>query len=46
MIAVDVGYGQLAGLAAAPDPRVHVMERVNARHLTPQMLPYAPDLLV
>ncbi len=37
--ALDVGYGQLdAGLRA--DPRVVVMERVNARHLPPP-----PDLL-
>ena len=45
VIAVDVGYGQLDWRLRS-DSRVHVMERVNARHLTPQMLPYAPDLLV
>jgi 23S rRNA (cytidine1920-2'-O)/16S rRNA (cytidine1409-2'-O)-methyltransferase len=45
VIAVDVGYGSLAwGLRN--DPRVSVMERCNARELTPQMLPYAPDLAV
>jgi 23S rRNA (cytidine1920-2'-O)/16S rRNA (cytidine1409-2'-O)-methyltransferase len=45
VIAVDVGYGELAwGLRG--DPRVHVMERTNARTLSPQMLPYRPDLAV
>jgi 23S rRNA (cytidine1920-2'-O)/16S rRNA (cytidine1409-2'-O)-methyltransferase len=44
-IAVDVGYGSLAwGLRN--DSRVTVMERCNARELTPQSLPYAPDLAV
>jgi 23S rRNA (cytidine1920-2'-O)/16S rRNA (cytidine1409-2'-O)-methyltransferase len=38
-----VGYGALAwGLRG--DPRVHVMERTNARTLQAQMLPYRPDL--
>ena len=42
--ALDVGYGQLdAGLRA--DPRVVVMERVNARHLPPAALPEACDLV-
>lgn len=45
VIAVDVGYGQL-DWRLRNDPRVHVMERVNARHLVPSMLPYAPDLVV
>ena len=45
VIAVDVGYGALAW-SLRGDPRVHVMERTNARALTPQMLPYRPDLAV
>jgi len=44
-IAVDVGYGQLDP-RLRDDPRVTVMERTNARGLTPEALPYAPDLLV
>lgn len=44
VIALDVGYGQLAW-SLRQDPRVHVMERVNARHLAPGDLPYAPDLV-
>jgi 23S rRNA (cytidine1920-2'-O)/16S rRNA (cytidine1409-2'-O)-methyltransferase len=43
VIAVDVGYGQL-DWGLRNDPRVTVMERTNARRLTPEMLPYAPDL--
>lgn len=35
--AVDVGYGQLAW-TLRQDPRVVVMERTNARHLTPAAL--------
>jgi 23S rRNA (cytidine1920-2'-O)/16S rRNA (cytidine1409-2'-O)-methyltransferase len=41
--AVDVGYGQL-DWTLRNDPRVEVMERVNARHLGPDDLPYRPDL--
>jgi 23S rRNA (cytidine1920-2'-O)/16S rRNA (cytidine1409-2'-O)-methyltransferase len=42
--AVDVGYGQLApGLRE--DPRVHVLERTNARQLSVESLPFAPDLV-
>lgn len=42
--AVDVGYGQLDhGLRQ--DPRVVVMERVNARYLTPSDLAEACDLV-
>jgi 23S rRNA (cytidine1920-2'-O)/16S rRNA (cytidine1409-2'-O)-methyltransferase len=42
VIAVDVGYGQLEwGLRN--DPRVHLLERVNARHLTPELLPERPE---
>jgi len=40
VIAVDVGYGTLAW-SLRSDPRVSVMERTNARGLTPQMLPAA-----
>ena len=43
VIAVDVGYGQLA-LALRNDPRVVVLERTNAREL--QELPFAPQLVV
>lgn len=43
VIAVDVGYGQLA-LPLRNDPRVVVLERTNAREL--QKLPFAPELIV
>ncbi|MDF1614618.1 TlyA family RNA methyltransferase [Desulfurivibrio dismutans] len=43
--AVDVGYGQLAW-KLRQDPRVVVMERTNARHLTPASFPEAMDLAV
>jgi 23S rRNA (cytidine1920-2'-O)/16S rRNA (cytidine1409-2'-O)-methyltransferase len=36
--AVDVGYGQLAWKLRT-DPRVVVMEKTNARHLTPERMP-------
>jgi 23S rRNA (cytidine1920-2'-O)/16S rRNA (cytidine1409-2'-O)-methyltransferase len=42
VIALDVGYGQLHGRLRA-DPRVTVLERVNARYLTE--LPFAPQLV-
>ena len=45
VIALDVGYGQL-DWRLRNDARVHVMERTNARNLVPEMLPYAPDLVV
>jgi 23S rRNA (cytidine1920-2'-O)/16S rRNA (cytidine1409-2'-O)-methyltransferase len=45
VIAVDVGYGQLAWRLRT-DPRVTVMERTNARGLRPEDLPYRPDLVV
>jgi 23S rRNA (cytidine1920-2'-O)/16S rRNA (cytidine1409-2'-O)-methyltransferase len=44
VIAVDVGYGQL-DWGLRNDPRVSVLERTNARALTPELLPYMPDLV-
>lgn len=44
VIAVDVGYGQLDA-RLRDDPQVHVLERTNARHLTPDDLPFAPQLI-
>lgn len=38
VVAVDVGYGQLDP-RLREDPRVHVRERTNARHLEPEALP-------
>jgi 23S rRNA (cytidine1920-2'-O)/16S rRNA (cytidine1409-2'-O)-methyltransferase len=43
VIALDVGRGQL-DWGLRNDPRVHVMERVNARELEPDDLPFEPDL--
>ncbi|HET8967824.1 MAG TPA: TlyA family RNA methyltransferase [Gaiellaceae bacterium] len=43
VLAIDVGYGQLHPRLRS-DPRVTVLERVNARALTE--LPFAPDLVV
>lgn len=43
--AIDVGYGQLAW-SLRQDPRVIVMERTNARHLTPASFPEPLDLAV
>jgi 23S rRNA (cytidine1920-2'-O)/16S rRNA (cytidine1409-2'-O)-methyltransferase len=43
VIAVDVGYGQLAE-RLRHDPRVHVLDRTNIRHLDPSALPASPDL--
>src|SRR3989440_2022915 len=45
VVGVDVGYGELAW-SLRSDPRVHVVERTNARSLRPEMLPYRPDLAV
>jgi len=42
---VDVAYGEL-DWRLREDPRVTVLERVNARGLRPEQLPYAPDLIV
>ena len=45
VIAVDVGYGQLAwGLRT--DSRVTALERTNARELVPADLPFVPNLVV
>jgi 23S rRNA (cytidine1920-2'-O)/16S rRNA (cytidine1409-2'-O)-methyltransferase len=41
--AVDVAYGQL-DLRLREDPRVTVIERLNARALAPADLPFAPSL--
>ena len=43
VVAIDVGYGQLHPKLRS-DPRVVVLERVNARGLTE--LPFAPELVV
>lgn len=45
VVAVDVGYGQLAWSLRC-DPRVVVMDRRNVRSLQPGDLPYCPDLVV
>jgi 23S rRNA (cytidine1920-2'-O)/16S rRNA (cytidine1409-2'-O)-methyltransferase len=42
VIAVDVGYGTLA-YSLRVDPRVQVLERTNARTLSPAMLPDGAD---
>jgi 23S rRNA (cytidine1920-2'-O)/16S rRNA (cytidine1409-2'-O)-methyltransferase len=43
--AVDVGYGQLAW-ELRNDPRVTVLERTNARDLSPDVVPFTPQLVV
>ncbi len=43
VIAVDVGYGQLAA-RLRQDERVHVLERTNIRYLEASRLPARPDL--
>lgn len=45
VVAVDVGYGQLAA-SLREDARVTVMERCNARHLEPGAVPAEADLVV
>jgi 23S rRNA (cytidine1920-2'-O)/16S rRNA (cytidine1409-2'-O)-methyltransferase len=45
VVAVDVAYGELAW-SLRTDDRVTVLERVNARALTSDQLPWAPDLIV
>ncbi len=43
--AVDVGHGLLAA-SVRDNPRVRVLERTNARHLTPELLGSLVDLVV
>jgi 23S rRNA (cytidine1920-2'-O)/16S rRNA (cytidine1409-2'-O)-methyltransferase len=45
VVALDVAYGELA-LSLRDDPRVTVLERLNARGLELSALPYRPDLVV
>jgi len=45
VIAVDVGYGQLAW-SLRTDDRVTVLDRVNVRTLTPEQVTPAPELVV
>jgi 23S rRNA (cytidine1920-2'-O)/16S rRNA (cytidine1409-2'-O)-methyltransferase len=45
VVAVDVGYGQLAW-SLRTDERVTVMERVNVRDLTPERVSEPPSLVV
>jgi len=45
VVAVDVAYGEL-DYGLRQDPRVHVLERTNARALMAEMLPYRPELAV
>jgi 23S rRNA (cytidine1920-2'-O)/16S rRNA (cytidine1409-2'-O)-methyltransferase len=43
VVALDVAYGQI-DLRMREDPRVTVIERLNARALSPVDLPFRPDL--
>jgi 23S rRNA (cytidine1920-2'-O)/16S rRNA (cytidine1409-2'-O)-methyltransferase len=45
VVALDVAYGELHWKLRS-DPRVTAVERVNARGLTAEVLPYSPDLIV
>jgi 23S rRNA (cytidine1920-2'-O)/16S rRNA (cytidine1409-2'-O)-methyltransferase len=45
VIALDVAYGEL-DYRLRSDERVTVIERANARAVTPGQLPYAPELIV
>jgi 23S rRNA (cytidine1920-2'-O)/16S rRNA (cytidine1409-2'-O)-methyltransferase len=45
VVAVDVGHGQL-DWRLRNDPRVVVLEKTNARHLTADLLPGPPSLVV
>jgi 23S rRNA (cytidine1920-2'-O)/16S rRNA (cytidine1409-2'-O)-methyltransferase len=45
VVALDVAYGELAW-SLRTDPRVTVLERVNARAVSADGLPYRPDLIV
>ena len=43
VVALDVAYGQI-DLRMREDPRVIVLERINARSIAPGDLPFPPDL--
>ena len=43
VVAADVAYGQL-DVRLRQDPRVHVIERLNARAMEPADLPFTPSL--
>jgi 23S rRNA (cytidine1920-2'-O)/16S rRNA (cytidine1409-2'-O)-methyltransferase len=43
VVAADVAYGQL-DVRLRSDPRVHVIERLNAREMEPVDLPFPPSL--
>jgi 23S rRNA (cytidine1920-2'-O)/16S rRNA (cytidine1409-2'-O)-methyltransferase len=45
VVAVDVGYGDF-DYGLRKNPKVTLLERTNARSLTREMLPYAPELAV
>ena len=45
VVAVDVGHGQL-DWRLRNDPRVRVLERTNARHLTAEQLSGPPEIIV
>jgi 23S rRNA (cytidine1920-2'-O)/16S rRNA (cytidine1409-2'-O)-methyltransferase len=45
VVAIDVGYGDF-DFGLRQDPRITLLERTNARSLTAEMLPYAPELAV
>lgn len=45
VVAVDVGYGQLAW-SLRSDPRVHVVERTNVRDLSPEAIGGPVDIIV
>jgi 23S rRNA (cytidine1920-2'-O)/16S rRNA (cytidine1409-2'-O)-methyltransferase len=45
VVAIDVGYGDF-DFGLRQDPRVTLLERTNARSMTPEMLPYAAELAV
>ena len=42
VIAVDTGYGQM-DLTLRSDPRVHLLEKTNARYLTPEQIWTGPE---
>jgi 23S rRNA (cytidine1920-2'-O)/16S rRNA (cytidine1409-2'-O)-methyltransferase len=44
VIAVDTGYGQIDA-RLRNDPRVHLLERTNARYLEPESLPEDVDII-